>query len=148
MHTLQYFLSDAGIFKFQDWYLGKESLISIWQELDNYVLMLLSTRWQAESERDKIRILIREYLELYIQLTFKKTTSEIFQEWLETINKYCFQGGYGYAFSYPNSPHHWVIKPEFYDKVSRIPEEVAIAACVADKYIIISETASWEKWSG
>jgi hypothetical protein len=147
MQTLKYFLSDTGIQHFQAWYLDKPSLKSIWQDLDNYVLMLLSTRWTAESERDNIRTYIREYLELHIQLTYKKSAIEIFQEWLNEVNKYCYQGGYGYRFAYPDAPHHWVIKPEFYDKVSRISEEIAIAACCADKYIDISKTAEWEKWS-
>ena len=147
MQTLQYFLSDIGISKFQAWYLGKESLQSIWQDLDNYIAMLLSTRWTEDAERDNIRTYIREYLELYIQLTYKKSAIEIFQEWLDKVNKYCYQGGYGYRFAYPDAPHHWVIKPAFYDKVSRVPAEVAIAACIADKYICISETAEWEKWS-
>lgn len=148
MQILKYFLSEDGILKFQDWYLGKESLKSIWQDLDNYVLLLISKRCQTESEREKIRILIREYLDLYIQLTYKKTANQIFIEWLNEINKYCYQGGYGYGFAYPNAPHHWVIKPEFYDKVSKIPEEVVIAACFSDNYIVISNTPKQEKWSG
>ena len=147
MQTLEYFLSESGIQKFQNWYLSKPTLQSIWQELDNYLLMLLSTRLQDEPHRDKIRTIIREYLELYIELTYKKTACEIFQEWLDTVNKYCFQGGYGYSFLYPDAPHHWVIKPVYYDKVSNIPEEVAIAACVLDKYILISNISAWEKWS-
>ena len=147
MQTLQYFLSEIGIQKFQAWYLSKPSLQSIWQDLDNYVIMLLPTRWITKSERDAIRTLIRDYLDLYIQRTYKKPAIAIFQEWLGEVNKHCFQGGYGYRFAYPDAPHHWVIKSEFYDKVSRVPEEVAIAACCSDKYIIISDTPSWEKWS-
>ena len=147
MENLTYFLSERGIHKFQAWYLDKQSLQSIWQDLDNYVLMLLSTRWQAERERESIRTFIREYLELHIQLTYKKSAAEIYHEWLDKVNQCCFQGGYGYGFSYPDAPHHWIIKPEFYEKVSKIPEEVSIAACVADKYISIAETAEWEKWS-
>lgn len=147
MQTLKYLLSETGIYKFQTWYLSKESLRSIWQDLDNYVLMLLSTQWDANDKRNKIRNSIREFLDLYIQNTYKKTADKIFNEWLDEVNKYCFQGGFGYRFFYPNAPHHWVIKPEFYNKVSRIPENVAIAACCIDKYIIISETSEWETWS-
>jgi len=148
MQTLQYFLSEKGIQQFQTWYLSKPSLQSIWQDLDNYVLMLLSTRWLEDLERSNIRTIIRDYLDLYIQITYKKPAIVIFQEWLDEVNKYCYQGGYGYRFAYPDSPHHWVIKPEFYDKVSRIPEEVAIAACFANQYIEISTSPAWEKWSG
>ena len=147
MQTLQYFLSDVGIQQFQAWYLSKPSLQSIWQDLDNYVLMLLSTRWLEDSERDNIRVIIQNYLDAYIQLTYNKTAIEIFQEWLDKVNKHCYQGGYGYRFAYPDSPHHWVIKPEFYDKVARIPEEVAIVACFSNKYIVIADTPAWEKWS-
>lgn len=133
---------------FQAWYLDKPSLKSIWEDLDNYTLMLLSTRWQEDSDRETIRGFIREYLELHIQLTYKQTALEIFHNWLAEVNPYCYQGGYGYAFSYPNAPHHWVIKPEYYDLVSNIPESVQIAACVADKYIDIAIKPDREKWSG
>jgi len=148
MQTLQYFLSEKGIQQFQAWYLSKPTLQSIWQDLDNYVLMLLSTRWLEDLERSNIRTIIRDYLDLYIQITYKKPAIVIFQEWLDEVNKYCYQGGYGYRFAYLDAPHHWVIKPEFYDKVSRIPEEVAIAACFANQYIEISTSPAWEKWSG
>ena len=147
MQTLQYFLSDVGIQQFQTWYLSKPSLQSIWKDLDNYVLMLLSTRWLEDSKRVDIRVILRDYLDLYIQITYKKPAIVIFQEWLDEVNKHCYQGGYGYRFIYPNSPHHWVIKPEYYDKVSRVPEEVSIAACIVDKYIEISATPTQEKWS-
>jgi hypothetical protein len=147
MQTLKYFLSETGIHNFQSWYLSKPSLKSIWQELDNYVLMLLSTQWLMESERARIRTCIREYLEHYIQITYKKNANELFQAWLDEVNKYCYQGGYGYRISYPDAPHHWTIKPEFYDKVSNIPEEVQIAACFSDKYIYISTKVQWEIWS-
>lgn len=149
MQTLHYFLSDKGISEFQNWYLGKESLKSIWKNLDNYVLKLLSIQFKenANIESAQIKRLIREYLDSYIQNKYNKSANEIFQEWLDTVNKYCFQGGYGYSFLYPDAPHHWVIKPVYYDKVSNIPEEVAIAACVLDKYILISNISAWEKWS-
>lgn len=146
MQTLKYFLSETGIQDFQKWYLAKASLQSIWHDLDNYVLMLLATRWTAEREREQLRTNIREYLELYIQCTYKKTAEEIFQDWITEVNKYCFQGGYGYRFAYPDAPHHWVIKPQFYENVSSIPEEVSIASCIIDKYIVISDSAYWEHW--
>ena len=147
MQTIKYFLSEAGIKYFQAWYLDKSSLKSIWQDLDNYVLELLSTQWTEELERERIRTNIIEYLEHHIKLTYKKSAIEIYQDWLDEVNKYCYQGGYGYSFRYPDAPHHWVIKPEFYNKVSSIPEEVIIAASIADKYICISKNADWEKWS-
>ena len=107
----------------------------------------LSTRWLEDSERDNICVIIQNYLDAYIQLTYNKTAIEIFQEWLDEVNKHCYQGGYDYRFAYPDSPHHWVIKPEFYDKIARIPEEIAIVACFSNKYIVIADTPAWEKWS-
>jgi hypothetical protein len=148
MRTLDFYLSQNGISQFSTWYLNINILESIYDELDNYVLMLKSTRWLDESPREQINQSIREYLELFIQLTFKKPSLEIYTEWLDFINKYCFQGGYGYAFSYPDAPHHWVIRPEHYFRIASIPEEVSISACINNKYIEIARIPEWENWSG
>jgi hypothetical protein len=157
MNTLKYFLSETGIHKFQDWYLAKPSLQPIHQNLDNYITILSTTKYHLdinndndndnENDNENTKKLIQSYLESHIKHKYNKTAIEIFLEWLDEINTYCYQGGYGHSFTYPDSPHHWVINPEFYDKVSNIPEEVAIAACITDKYIYISPNAEWESWS-
>ena len=148
LETLDYFLSESGILQFPTWYLNLHILEPIYDNLDNYVAMLKSTRWLDELSREKVKDSIKEYLELFIQLTYKKSAMEIFQEWIDSIKVYCFQGGYGYAISYPGAPHHWVIKPEYYEQVAKIPEKVKLAACVSNQYIDISERAEWERWSG
>ena len=144
--TLDYLLSKKGINQFSTWYNQLSILEPLSNELDNYTLMLNSTRWLDNTSRENIRISIREYLELFITLTYKKTAKEIFQEWIDSIKEFCFQGGYGYAIFYPDAPHHWVIKPEYYAQVVNIPENVILAACVSNKYIEISTSADWEKW--
>jgi len=146
MQTLNYFLSDNGIDKFKAWYTSKPTLKSIYTPLEEYINKLLIPTLE-QKEHIKIINTINELLDLYIKHTYNQTAIEIFNEWLDDINKYCFQGGYGYSFMYPNAPHHWVIKPEFYEQVSKIPEKVLIAACFANQYIIISNKANWEIWS-
>ena len=148
LETLDYFISEQGIAKFPIWYTGISILEPIYDDLDNYTSMLRTTRWLDYESRKNIRLFIREYLELFIIITFTKSANEIFSEWINSIQQYCFQGGYGYAISYPNAPHHWVIKPEFYEQVSNIPNYVKLAACVSNQYINITEVADWEKWSG
>ena len=144
--TLDYFLSDKGISNFPLWYHNLTILESIHDDLDNYVSMLKATRWLDDKSRSNIRTFISEYLELFINLTYKKTAKELFQVWIESIKQYCFQGGYGYAIYYPNAPHHWVIKPEYYNKVVPIPEHVILATCVCNQYIEIAKTAEQEYW--
>lgn len=144
--TLKYFLSAEGIKYFRSWYLEKTTLQSSWKELDDYVAKLLSTQWTDDAARDVLRTAIRAFLESHLLITYQKKPYKIFQDWLDEMKPYCLQGGYGYAFSYPDSPHHWIIKPEFYDLVSKIPEEVAIAACILDKFIEIAKTAKTERW--
>ncbi len=150
MNTLDYYLSEKGISHFEKWYSNLQILKPIKEDLDNYIFMLQTTRWSDETNHDKnkIRDSIHEYLELFIKLTFKKSAMEIFQEWIDSIKVYCFQGGYGYAISYPGAPHHWVIRPEYYEQVTNIPEYVYLASCVANQYIDIANVTEWENWSG
>lgn len=147
MQTLNYFLSSGGIESFQSWYLSKRLLEPIHKDLDNYTAMLLSTSWADKQQRDNIRTLIRANIELLLETTFNKSTSDIYQSWINNTSKYCYQGGYGFSFAYPDSPHHWVIRTESIMHVLPIPDAVQIAACVLDKYIVIADTPAWEIWS-
>ena len=46
-----------------------------------------------------------------------------------------------------NSPHHWCVKPEYYDIVLNIPEQVKLSAILCDKYINLSEKSELQYWS-
>lgn len=148
MQTLSYLLSSRGMASFQSWYLGFDILKPIWQDLDNYTLMLLSTRWAEEANRDKTREFIREYLKLFLEMHYKKPANEIYKSWIDSVAGYCYQGGYGYAFSYPGAPHHWVIREEYINQVVPILAEIQLAACICDQYINIADKPDWEKWTG
>ena len=147
MQILNYFLSSGGIQFFQSWYISKSILEPIWKDLNGYTQMLLSIPWADKQQRDNIRTLIRTNIELLLESTFNKSTNDIYQSWINDTNKYCYQGGYGFSFTYPDAPHHWVIRIECINQVTPIPEEVQIAACILDKYLIISDTPAWEIWS-
>ena len=64
---------------------------------------------------EKIRLILINY----IIEKFKKKPEEIYNDWIKSIQPYCFQGGIGhriqYSSTYSNSiHHHWCIKPEYY----------------------------------
>jgi hypothetical protein len=77
------------------------------------------------------------------------------EAYINDIDNYCFQGGYGYSISYiiydssknivKNSPHHWCIKPEFSDKIS-IPEDILFFASITKSYIYINKNPAFEVW--
>lgn len=62
-------------------------------------------------------------------------------------SKYCFQGGKGHTIHayHLNLPHHWVVRPEFYDIVKFDPIE-KLALFIKKEKIEIDEVASVQIW--
>ena len=44
-------------------------------------------------------------------------------------------------------PHHWCVKPDYYNIVSNIPNEVLLSAIICNKYITISSKCEIEYWN-
>ncbi len=92
---------------------------------------------------------IKNVLYFAFQSYYKKQCLDIYFDWIKSIQQYCFQGGYGHSIHYTgvDVPHHWCVRPEFYDIVKNIPEEVKIAAIINNMIIYIEPKAEYEVWS-
>ena len=145
--TIDYYLSEHGIEEFSKWYSSKESLSPIKSQLDILLDKILSTKWLEYSQRISIRNEIKQCITDFIYNTTKKKAITIYQNWIKEMEPFCFQGGFGYEFSYPDSPHHWVIRPEYYNTKGNIPEIVEISACILGYYIYMASTAKQERWA-
>jgi hypothetical protein len=148
IESLSYYLSPSGVNGFKKIISSLSIIRFIWEDLEDYIVALETTRWLDSNIRDTIINNIRKYLTIFLETTYNLPPSEIFNQWLTNINNYCFQGGFGHAIAFPDAPHHWVIRPEHYSKVSSIPPEVQLACIVIDKYININCRPMYEKWSG
>ena len=145
--TLSYYLSNEGLPNFKKWFNSIQLLDPIYNELD----ILINTIEKTKEDK-----LIKELFENIKHKIIKQTESvfkhhpeTIYNEWIKSIQPYCFQGGLGYRIMYTsnNIPHHWCIKPEYYNIVINIPENVILSAIVCDKYINISEKLEIEYWN-
>ena len=85
-----------------------------------------------------------------IMLTLKgKHIEEVIDDIISRIkdSKYCFQGGTGHTVRayHLKLPHHWVVRPEFYNIVKFDPIE-KLALFIKKEQITIDEVASLQIW--
>ena len=146
--TLSYYLTKSNFTNFKEWYKSIDLFNDIHNELDNLNTIIENSKWTNDKLRNKTFNEIKLLLIKQIKKIFKKEPEEIYNEWIRSIQPYCFQGGHGYKIQYSGDiPHHWCIKPEYYNKVSTIPNEVLISSIICDKYITISSKCETQYWS-
>ena len=146
--TLSYYLTKSNFTNFKEWYKSIDLFNDIHNELDNLNTIIENSKWLEDKLRletfEKIKLLLINQ----IKKILKKKPEEIYNEWIKSIQPYCFQGGKGYKIQYSGDiPHHWCVKPEYYNKVSNIPNEVLISSIICDKYISISSKCEIEYWN-
>ena len=149
IETLSFYLSKTGFPKFRQWFKSVEFLEPIHNELENLTYFVEHSSWLEDKIRkeniNKIKVLILKYLEK----TINKDPNIYFQEWIDSIQKYCFQGGYGHRIQYSGLfPHNWCVRCEHYDDIKNIPLNVTLCGIVCDKYINLSQTPDIMYWSG
>jgi len=145
---LSFYLTKNNFVYFKEWYKSIDLLSDIHSELDNLNTIIENSKWTQDELRNKTFNDIKLLLINHIKKIFKKEPEEIYNDWINSIQPYCFQGGEGYKIQYSgNVPHHWCIKPEYYNKVSIIPYEVSLSATICNKYINISRQCKREYWS-
>jgi hypothetical protein len=149
IETLNYYLSKSGFLKFREWFKSIEFLQPIHDDLETLTYIIDNSTWLEDKLRkdtlNKIKLLILKHIEKILN----KEPEMYFQEWINSIQEYCFQGGYGYRVQYSgNVPHHWCVRCEHYDKVKNIPSDVALCGVVCDKYFNLSEKPETMYWTG
>ena len=146
-YVLSYYFTNLGYPKFKTWYKSIELLEPIYNEIEILTTIIDNSKWLEDNLRNEIFIKIKNIIINFIENIYEKHPEEIYKEWINSIQPYCFQGGIGHKIYYSGEiPHHWCIKPEYYNDILKIPTHVILSAFVCDKYIYISEKSEKQYW--
>ena len=145
--TLSFYLSKSGFPKFRQWFKSIEQLELIYNELESLTNLVETSKWLDDNFRNELLNKIKLLILKHIEKTIGKEPEKCFDDWIDSIKPYCFQGGYGYRIKYSgNCPHHYCIYCDHYEKVKNIPNDVILCCIITDKYINISETPEQVIW--
>ena len=150
-NKLSYYFTKIGYPTFKDWYININLLEPIYTELEILTNIIDNSNWLEEDLRNETFIKIKNSIVKQIKSSLGKYPEQIYEEWITSIQPYCFQGGFGYKIQYSNTenhinPHHWCIKPEYYNSVINNSENVILSGIICDKYINISEITENQYW--
>lgn len=149
IETLSYYLSKSGFPKFRKWFNSIELFEPINNELENLTYHIETSTWLEDKIRKESIAKIKLLIINFVEKTLNCNSEKYFNDWIESIQKYCFQGGVGHRIQYTGYfPHHWCVRCEHYDKVFNIPSNVALCGVICDKYINLSNTSEIMIWSG
>lgn len=147
IETLSFYFTKTGFSKFKQWFYSIDILKPISQELDALTNIVDTSNWLEDKLRKECFHKIRSVIIRHVENTIGIEPDKYFQNWIDSIQQYCFQGGYGYLIQYSgNLPHHWCVRCEHYDKVKEIPLLVKICGMVCDKYINLADKAEMQYW--
>ena len=151
-NTLSYYFTKIGYSTFKDWYKSIILLEPIYTELEILTNSIDKSNWLEDDFRNETFKKIKNSIIKQFKTSLGKEPELIYDEWIESIKPYCFQGGIGHKIQYSSTntdihmPHHWCIKPEYYNIVINIPYNVILSAIICDKYINISEISENQYW--
>jgi hypothetical protein len=149
MKTLSYLCSEQGFQDLYKWIISENPLKSINDTLMIYWEQINSTAWLDHEKRAELFDKIRTTINNEFNKIYDETADSHYKNWIDSIQQYCFQGGYGHSIKYNGYiiPNHWCVCIEHYDKVKNIPESVLLAALINDRYIKISSQPEHEVWT-
>jgi hypothetical protein len=129
-------------------YISLEYFNIVTEYIDD-IFKLTWTEFSIERGNDEINKIIN----LLIEGTNNKNNKDIiyfkniYIKWIDNIKQCTFQGGYGYSFHTTDlTCHHQCIKPEFFEKYSKIDNDILVGHILLKKYIIMSKTCCVETW--
>lgn len=148
IETLSYYLSKTGFPKFRQWFKSVELLSPIHNDLENLTYITENSTWLEDKLRKETLNKSKSLILKHIETVIGTNPEKYFQNWINSIQPYCFQGGYGHRIQYSgNIPHHWCVSCENYEKVKNIPINLALCGIVCDKYVNLSEKPETMHWS-
>ena len=121
IETISYYLSKSGFSKFRRWFKSNDILKSIHDDLENLTYIIETSTWLEDKLRKDTLIKIKFLIYKHIEKIINNDPEKYFQDWIDSIQIYCFQGGYGHRIQYSgNVPHHWCVSCENYEIVKNI----------------------------
>jgi len=139
---LTYYLSEdhTNLQELKQWISINKFIEPIKLNLNTLIKEIEQTKWLEKDIRKKLFQNFQNMIISYIT-------------YITELDKHCFQGGYGYSVSYTTGttnkqcPHHWMIKPEYYEQFKDIPELIQLCATVCNLYLNIDNTPSQANWN-
>ena len=148
LDTLSVYLSKSGFPKFRQWFKSKDILEPIHSELENLTYLIETSTWLEDKLRKESLNKIKSIIIKHIENLLGESPELYFQKWIDSIQQYCFQGGFGHRILYSGDiPHHWCVYCEYYEKVKNIPINIILCGVVCDKYISLSDTPDRMYWN-
>ena len=146
--SIDYYLSPSGISKFKEWFESILEFNCIKEHLyELKELIITGNSILNYNTINTIKNTIKKMLILQYEVYYKQNPEIDFNNWIDSIKQYCFQGGYGYSIQYIGAPHNWCIKPEYYELYSNIPKNIILASIILNKYLKIDNELKIQKWS-
>ena len=150
-NKLSYYFTKLGYPKFTEWYKSIVLYEPIYNELETLTTIIDKSNWLEDELRSDTFKKIKNVIINQTEKSLGKDPEIIYKDWIHSIQPYCFQGGTGYRIQYSSNsdnriPHHWCIRPEYYNTVINIPVNVILSAVICDKYINISKKLDKEHW--
>ena len=101
-----------------------------------------------KSVQSQFEIEIKKFIDT--QYYTQKHQYDIIVDYIKELDKFCFQGGVGYSVSYgSHTPHHWCLKPEYYQLMSQIPDDIQEILAIYGKdevQVTIASKCFAERW--
>jgi len=139
IETLSYYLSKPGFPKFRNWFKSISLLEPIFSDLEDLTYLVETSTWFEDKLRKESINKIKGLLFSHIKKTLNKEPEKYFEEWIESIQKYCYQG-YGHRIQYSGYfPQYWCVRCEYYENVKNIPKDVILCGIFCDKYVNLAE---------
>ena len=151
---LTYYLSEdgKGLLEFKECFANKKIFEPIKAKIDLLIIEIEQSKWLEKDKRAKLFLEIQNVLTSHITCIIGIDPYTYFLEYIADLDKYCFQGGFGYRVAYTTGtddkycPHHWMIKAEHYAKFKEIPELVLLCATICNLHIHINDKMSQAIW--
>jgi len=146
--SIDNYLSQYGINEFTEWYEGIPEFNSIKCQIEELKKLIITGNSILNYNTiNTIKNTIKKMLILQYEIYYKQNPETDFNNWIDSIKQYCFQGGYGYCIRYLGAPHHLCIKPEYYNLCFNIPKNILLCSIILNKYLEIDNTPTLQKWS-
>jgi len=153
--TLSYYFTEdgKGFQEFKEWFTNNKIIEPIKPKLNSLIIEIEQSIWLDKDKRQTLFQQFKTSLTSYITCITDTDPHTYFLEYINDLDKHCFQGGYGYIVSYTTGttfkecPHHWMIRTEYDKQFKHIPELILLCATICDLYINIEEKPTHAIWN-
>ena len=175
MTLSEYFVPTGKNFESFKVWIGKQSIFEaepMCFQIQKCISEIEDTKWLETVKRVELFAKFTKLLYSYVEsLCGGKTCITYLIDYIKELDTFCYQGGFGHYVSYhvpscipdphpyPSQrklyphrmksltmPHHWVVRPEHYDKFKDIPQLIRLCTFLTDSTLEIKSIPKYERW--